>query len=253
MKQQFIKIPFLPQKKVTYGLIDYRVDQTIIKSLENYGIQLIKTVQCKELYDAVHSHPDMVVHPLGGNKIVVAPNVYSYYAPVLGTLGFEVIKGTTILQSNYPKNIAYNVGRVGKFVIHNFQHTDNVLLKFFEKMNLIKINVRQGYTKCSIAVINEKAIITSDVGIHKEVMNYGIDSLLIEPGDILLPGLDSGFIGGACGYINGRKLGFLGNIEKHRDYLDIKKFLEKYGKGLESLTNHELQDHGTFIPLIELE
>ena len=55
--------------------------------------------------------------------------------------------------------------------------------------------LKQGYTKCSILPIREKAIITSDKNIAKELLNYDFDVLLLPSGDIILPSLNYGFIG----------------------------------------------------------
>ena len=52
-----------------------------------------------------------------------------------------------------------------------------------------------------MAVVSNKAIITSDKVIAHEAKKVDLDVLLIPPGDIILPGLDYGFIGGCCGLI----------------------------------------------------
>lgn len=248
-----IKIPNLPEGTVKAVLVDGRLKENITKVLVDKDVELIKTIPCMELHEGIQFHPDMVVQHLGGKDVLVAPNVIDYYKSKFEKLGFNVIKGKTYLTSNYPNNIAYNICRIGNYILHNFKYTDEVFMNYFKNSSLTKIHVRQGYAKCSVAVINERAIITSDVGIHKEVLKFGVDSLLIQAGDILLPKLDYGFIGGTCGYLNNKDLAFYGNPKLHRDYKSISLFLKKYDKHIVPLSDQQLQDLGTLIPLTEMD
>lgn len=248
----YIETPYLPQKPVKIALIDGEIDEGIIQQLQEREIKLIKTIKCKELYRAVQWHPDMVIQPMGGDDIVIAPNVINYYKPILIGLGFNVIEGNTYLKRNYPDNIAYNICIVGNYLIHNLKYTDDVILKHCEKNKYLKIHVSQGYSKCSVAVINDRAIITSDIGIHKEVQKFGIDSLLVNPEGIFLSGLNYGFIGGTCGYLNNKVLAFYGNIKNHKDFKKINCFLKKHNKSFLSLANNNLRDFGSLIPLMEM-
>lgn len=149
----------------------------------------------------------------------------------------------------YPNNIQYNVAILGNYAIHNFKYTDNIILEYLDKFNIKKINVKQGYCKCSICIVDENSIITSDEGIHKEVIKYGIDSLLIEKGYIDLFDLDYGFIGGCSGLISKDTLSFFGDIKKHPDYNRILEFVNKKNKKIISLSNEKLLDLGSLIPL----
>ncbi|MCC5909682.1 MAG: hypothetical protein JJT76_04505 [Clostridiaceae bacterium] len=253
MGKGFVETPFLPLGKVTDVLLDCRVEDEIINSLNAKGINVIKTITCGDLYEAVHSHPDIVLHPIGDKSIIVAPNVFNYYHKKLAPLGINVIRGNTVLKSHYPHNIAYNICRVGNYAIHNFKFTDETITNYIEKKGLTKIQVSQGYAKCSIAVVGKKAIITTDVGIHREVIKYGIDVLLIEEGDILLPGLNYGFIGGSCGFIDQNTLAFFGDLEQYKNYQQIIKFFKKHNKNAVSLSCGQLKDYGTLVPLIEMD
>lgn len=253
LQETYIQTPNLPKKRVRLVLIDHRVHRDVIKYLTNKNIIPVETITCNELYEAVQGHPDMVLHHLGGKDIVIAPNVIDYYKVKLEAYGFHVITGNTYLKRNYPNNIAYNVCRVGNFIIHNFKYTDEVLLNYFEEQNYTKIHVAQGYSKCSVAVIHDKAIITSDIAIHKEVTKFGIDSLLISPGDIILPKLNYGFIGGTCGYLSNKDLAFFGDPRFHKEFDKISNFLKKYNKNIVVLRQDMLQDYGTLVPLIEMD
>ena len=59
-----------------------------------------------------------------------------------------------------------------------------------------KINVSQGYSKCSLCIVNENSVITEDDGIAEVLKRHNMDVLKISAGDVLLSGLDYGFLGG---------------------------------------------------------
>ena len=112
------------------------------------------------------------------------------------------------------------------------------------------INVKQGYCKCSICIVDDNSIITSDEGIYKEVIKYGIDCLLIQKGHIDLFELDYGFIGGCSGLISDKTLMFFGDIKKHPDYNKINTFVSSKNKTIISLSDENLLDLGSLIPLL---
>lgn len=247
---KFIKSSFIPNKKINLALIDCRASEDIIKNLNKLNVNLLKTIKCNEAYNAISCHPDICVIKLNYNDILVAPNVYDYYNESLTPLGFNVIKGNSPIGSKYPYNVQYNVVILGDKVIHNFKYTDNTLLDYIEKNNLEKVNVNQGYCKCSICVVDENSIITSDEGIYKEVIKHNIDCLLIEKGHIDLFELNYGFIGGCSGLISEDTLVFFGNIESHPNFKEIETFVSKKNKKILSLSDEKLTDLGSLIPLI---
>ncbi|QZY56291.1 DUF6873 family GME fold protein [Crassaminicella profunda] len=252
MNEKFLDTPFLPQRHVKVALVDGRVSHNFMNNLKSMGINIIKTPCCKELYGAISYHPDILLHPIKGKDVVVAPNVYDPLAKLLEKYGLNVIKGETTLRRNYPDNIAYNIARVSNFAIHNLKYTDKSTLKLLEENQIELIHVKQGYSKCSICIVNERAIITSDRGIAKTVEKYGIDPLVIAPGYIDLPGIEYGFIGGISGLIGKNKIAFSGFLSYHPDYDRILKFLAKYEVEPVFLENKQPIDIGSIIPVLEM-
>ncbi len=165
-------------------------------------------------------HADMQIVKIG-NTLVTAPMFYEYYKKLLP--GKNLVKGWTNPDGHYPKCSAYNTAITENFAICNEGITDRVILQSVKEQGLEIINVRQGYAKCSLCVF-PGGVITSDEGIYKKI-HQKIDTLLIRPGFISLPGCEYGFIGGASGYFG--KLYFLGDITLHPDYQEIKHFLQK--------------------------
>ncbi|MBC5996721.1 hypothetical protein EAI30_06415 [Romboutsia ilealis] len=246
---KYVKESFITKEKLSLAIVDKRITIDMENKLRNYNINIIKTPYCDGTYNAIKYHPDISVCKLNDNNIVVAPNVYSYYNDILSNYNFNVIKGNSTISNKYPNNIQYNVAILGNYAIHNFKYTDNIILEYLDRFNIKKINVKQGYSKCSICIVDENSLITSDEGIHKEVIKYGIDSLLIEKGYIDLFDLDYGFIGGCSGLISKDTLSFFGDIKKHPDYNKILEFVNKKNKKIVSLSNENLLDLGSLIPL----
>lgn len=246
---KYILTPNIPQDRVKTVVIDYRTDMDIVLTLNNMGIEVINTERCNELYEAINGHPDILIHHVGGNSIILAPNIYGKMALKFIKKGFAVTKGDAWLYRNYPQNIAYNVLRIGKYAFHNTKYTDKQICLLYEKMDIKLVHVKQGYTKCSVCVVNENAAITSDIKIAKALELCDIDTLLVKPDSIELLGLDYGFIGGASGLISRSEIVFTGCISELKDYTRIRKFLEEKGVKVILLSNKKIFDVGSIIPL----
>ncbi|HLR35395.1 MAG TPA: hypothetical protein VK071_08745 [Tissierellales bacterium] len=244
-----MKNPFIPLEKGNTVIVDGRINEEFIEFLEDMKLKVILTTKCEEVAEPISYHPDIVMHPVDHSTLVIAPNVFDYYEDKLYGMGIKLIRGEKYLGEEYPNNIAYNVGRVNGAAIHNFKYTDNILLYYLNKQGLDLINVKQGYSKCSMAIVDERAIITADNGIHKLMIQNNIDSLLIQPGHIVLKGYNYGFIGGTCGNLSKKHIAFSGSFEKHPDVKKIKKFLKKYNKKYLLIDGNPLIDIGTIITL----
>lgn len=242
---EFVSNPNLPSKKVTSVLIDFRTAPETVKKLNSLGICVYTTKRTADLYDAVSGHPDMIMHHLGENRVVVCESSPCFVLPH----GLEITEGKSRLTQKYPYDIAYNAARVGNFLIHNFRYTDAVILE--HSQDLTRIDVAQGYAKCSVCVVAENAVITSDLGIAKKCDTYGIDVLVTDDSDISLKGVSHGFIGGSTGLLAPDLLGINGDIHFHRNCEGIQCFCEKYGVNILSLKDGVIEDIGSIIVLTE--
>ncbi len=240
--------PFIPKGKANLLIVDGRA-KGIIENLKALKIEVIPTNRCKEVYEAISYHPDIVLHPVTHDTIIVAPNVFYYYKEIFRGTNIKVIEGEKRLGNEYPHNVAYNVARISEYAIHNFKYTDEKLKFYLEKLGLTFINVKQGYSKCSTAIINNKAVITSDPSIYKALMKINVDILLIEQGYIDLPGLNHGFIGGATGLLSPMDILFTGKYDNHPDKQKINRFIQKHGLTPIFLKNEKIIDLGSIIPL----
>lgn len=118
--------------------------------------------------------------------------------------------------------------------------------KLFAKENGYElINIKQGYAKCSCAVIGN-TVVTADRKAAKILRNSGIDVLEITPGGVELPPYEYGFIGGACGQVDDKTIMFFGDIGTHPDGEKISALCKKSGVNIIGFDG-KLQDLGGFI------
>lgn len=241
--------PFIPIEDGNVAIVAGNANSEIIDSLKRLGMHIISTVKCIDVDDSIAYHPDIVIHPINYNTLVIAPNVFDYYQDRLERFNLRLIKGERKLVGKYPLDIAYNVGRVYGRAIHNFKYTDEVLKFYLKKEGLEFININQGYTKCSMAIVDENSIITADVPIYNILKNLGYDVLLIKPGYIHLEKQDYGFIGGSTGNFSKDKMFFSGILDSHPDRNEIQKFIHKKNKKIIYLSKKTITDIGTIISL----
>lgn len=237
--------PFIPNNRANLVVISGQASDEIVDKLIRQGIEVVKTVKVESLLPQIAYHPDLVLHPVDINTLVVAPEVFDYYAQKLNPFALDLIKGESLLGRDYPENIYYNVFRIGKHFAHKGAYTDNRIVESYKKSKISLVNISQGYSKCSTALVDNKSAITSDKKIARELIALGYDILLIESGWIDLPGYDYGFIGGASGHLSRKEMVFTGSLRKHPDKLKIEAFI--YNKGLEIiyLSEETIIDLGT--------
>lgn len=163
---------------------------------------------------------------------------------------FNVVLTEYDIGVEYPRNVSLNAAVVGKNVIARLASLDKQVISYCRTHGYRLINVNQGYTKCSCAVVCDNAIITADNGIYNSLKEYKIEVLKIKQGRVELKGADSGFIGGASGLDvqDGKRiLYFAGDISRHPSYESIKMFCAAHETEIRSLTDTELIDIGGMI------
>ncbi|MGL5439071.1 MAG: DUF6873 family GME fold protein [Filifactoraceae bacterium] len=225
-------------------IVDYRVDESTRRFLETLDKEIFYTFESKRTMKAVNGHPDMLACAI--NKITVVDMKFlELYKERLSD--YNVISGESKLAPNYPYDIAYNVAIVGNFAIGKIKHIDKILLDEIKKADYTIVDVNQGYAKCSIAIVDEKSVLTSDRSIIKacnEILNVGV----VENDEGIVLDNMYGFIGGAS-FTLGKRLIFFGDYKTHRDKNFIKKFCEERGVEPISIGNGRLKDYGGIVPL----
>lgn len=226
-------------------VVDYRITISEKNLLKENGYNVILTSPSNNLYDAICGHPDVLLCIIDNTTIIVHKDTPEDFILKLKNLNINVIKSEKSLISNYPYDIILNAVNLKKTFIHNLKFTDNLLYKQISNKNLL--NVKQGYTKCSTAVISENAIITSDTGIATIARQNKFDVLLIPPGDIELSGFEYGFIGGTCGLLDNNIIAFYGNLNHYKFGKEVLDFIKKYNLTPLYLREGKLIDRGSIL------
>ncbi|MBC2458064.1 DUF6873 family GME fold protein [Clostridium beijerinckii] len=230
--------------------VDYRITKEELLSLSKLDLKPILVPKCNDVYDAINGHPDIQLNVLKNdsfNKIIIQRNISEKFKEILKLNDINYIVSKNTLSNTYPNDIILNSLILENYFIHTLKYSDENLLN--SQNSKIHIDVPQGYTKCSILPVREKALITSDKGIFNSLKNYDFDILLLPPGDILLPSLNYGFIGGVGGMISNNKMAFFGDLDSYTWGDQIKKFLFKYDILPIALRKGKLIDRGSLFTL----
>lgn len=245
---RFLKNVNLPEGAVAAAAVS-SLHKEVLNCLKEWGIEPICIEPCKELPEPICSHADLICHPVGDKKVIVAKSAKKISQLFRGN-GAEVIESEQSPGIFYPKDVGLCAARIGKRLIANPETLDKSILNICKEKKLELLPVRQGYAKCSTAIVDNHSIITSDCGIAKVAKAAGLAVLRIRPGFIELPGYDTGFIGGCCGLIAKKRMLFSGRIEEHPDYIGIKAFLEERQIEIVSV-DIKLRDIGGILPIKE--
>lgn len=225
--------------------VDYRTTYPEKEILSSLGLDIMEIPKCTDLYESINGHVDIQLNIIDkkSKKVIINKNLNNIFKNKLNSLGITYIESKDSLKYTYPNNIILNALSLDDYFIHNLKYTDENLLN--EQKNKVLINVKQGYTKCSCLPVSDKALITNDSGIYKTLCNYNFDILLLPPGDIILEGLNYGFIGGTGGLINNNTMVFFGDLKHYKYGNEVISFLSKYNVKPIYLKNSKLTDRGS--------
>lgn len=248
----FVKAPHLPKGRAVSLIIGEKYRRKLEPALKNVHISAFWMPDNKKVDPRLSGHTDLTVIHLGEEKIVISES-FMRHEPVfvksLTIMGAKIYPSGTPQKREYPFDSCLNACIAGNCIIHKLSITDPAIKHYLPLKT--PINVQQGYTKCSVCVVDEASIITSDEMIAKEVSNAGIEPLLIEPGHIELEGFKTGFIGGTAFKTERDEMVFTGTLDQHPDKLRIEAFLQRKHVRPIYLTNHPAFDIGSAIPLFE--
>lgn len=250
MKRQYkyIEKPNLPTGEVSLVAISCKAEKAI-ETLHSLDIETIIIPDNPKLPFPVQSHADLQMLHLKENRILL-PKEHLFTGELQEN--FNVTVSRSVLGSSYPSDVPLNCKIINNIMICNKSTVSYEILEFAESEQMTVIDVNQGYTGCSVCVIDENTIITDDKGIFAAAQNFLNDTLLIGKDSIRLEGYNYGFIGGCCGKIDKNKLAVNGRIESHKNYKDIIDLCSRKQIEIIELTDDVLTDIGGILPLAEI-
>lgn len=228
-----------------FAIIDGRAAEYISEPLKALGYEVLPLPAFEQLDTPVSAHPDMLMF-IWGKKIITHSQYYPIAKDIFDKLcdaGYEIILSEQKILPKYPADVPLNCAVVGEHLIANEKTVSSLILNgAIGKLSLL--NTKQGYTKCSTFIVDERSVITADLSIAKACEAAGLEVLVIREGNVRLDGYGYGFIGGTGGS-DGERIFFAGDPDRHPDGKAIIKFCESKHKKVIALSDMPLLDVGT--------
>ncbi len=190
-------------------------------------------------YEAVSGHPDLFLCPTPCG-LVAAPNLPVHINEKLSSCGIKILQGSQATGKQYPQTAVYNALVTPEYIIHNTRVTDASVLRTCQ--GLTSLHVNQAYTRCNLIRLGDM-FITSDAGINKSLLYYGLNCHLVSSVDVSLEGFSHGFLGGACGVWKDR-LFLCGSLRYFSGSEKLSRLVEQAGFELVELYDGPLFDGG---------
>lgn len=227
-------------------IIDKRAPEAVKASLIDMGYSLIQMPPHPALPAPVSAHPDMLLF-ITDRKVFCHAD-YKEIAKAefeeMADAGYEIVTTNEAIGDKYPSDILFNALHLGEHIYGKVNSISELIKEYTISSNITLRSVKQGYAKCSVAKVGERAAITSDTTLYKAMIADGYDVLLISAGHIGISEYDTGFIGG-CSGCDVERVYFSGNIDLHPDAKAIKDFCSKHGMCAVSLSDEPLFDVGS--------
>ena len=250
---KFVRQPNLPLK--CSGLIICSRYYHIFKNkLESLGLRIFLMPDNFMLPHAVSYHTDLSVFHAGNDRLFISKSFSgSNFYKQLRSEGFKIDFFYNDQKDQYPYDAGGNVCYFSKRYFMNKTAADPSIINYLACTDAERIDVKQGYTKCSICIVNDNSIITGDRKIAEISVDRGLDVLFSDPSYINLNGFEHGFIGGSTFKIASDRLCFTGVLDRfpEEEKYNILAFCDK--KGIEPvwLSDMPLFDIGGAVPVLE--
>lgn len=245
---KFLDHPNLPEGDVIVAAVSGTYSQ-FADSLNQMSVNTIRVSPSLRKEQPLADHADLKILHAGSNRVFLSAGELTLKRE-LEKLNFHVMEIPYTASGPYPNDVRLNAVLIGNKMIMNPKTAAPQILDYCAEAHIMIIPVKQGYAKCTAAVIDKNSIITSDDGIARAAFGAGIEVLRIRPGYIRLDGYGYGFIGGTCGKIGKNTIAFCGKIQNHPDYLMIRDFLNARGIEPIALADCPLTDVGGILPLL---
>lgn len=240
------------KKQKFHLIIDGRMRKIEKEKLKELGYNLIEIKPSENVYEEISAHVDIFTCIIG-NKLIVEPTTYVAIKENL-PVNYNIEQGKEKIENKYPYDIKYNVCTIGNKALHNFEFTDPKIKEELKAQGYELINTTQGYTNCSIAVIDENSAVVTDKGLYKILLKHNIDVLYIQNKlDIKLLTSEgysnkTGFIGGAISRIDENVIVF-GDLNKIDPDEKIREFILSKKLGIIEFKGLDVIDYGGMVLL----
>ena len=226
-------------------LIDPRVSEACERTLMSLGVSVKRLPLSSDLDEPVSGHPDLLVAKLPQGELLLTQRYYEANRAFFDGLGHPLRLTEEAFAPQYPRDVLFDALAVKDTLYGREGAVSQVLRKEYRRF----VSVKQGYARCSVAMLSDHAAVTADRGLTEALRRDGVRVLAIRPGHIALPGYDCGFIGGAGGRLDERTYVFFGDLASHPDGEAIRRFAEEQKISAVSLSDEPICDRGGILCL----
>lgn len=225
------------------ALVDLKMPINIRIALMKYGIETISCPEWDGLDAPVSSHPDMLLYPLEKGRVLIGKEYYEKNKAFFDALPLKYVLCDKTPTGEYPFDVLFDALGVNDTLYGKEGYVSKELTAAYTRF----VPVKQGYARCSVAMLSDDCAVTADKGIASALKNDGVDVLVIKEGHIRLDGYNTGFIGGSGGRLPSGEYIFFGDVLSHPDGDKILDFANNHKIKTVSLSGIPLSDHGGFI------
>lgn len=230
-------------------LVDYRTTEPERFELQALGFHVILSEALVSLYAAVNGHPDLqFVNACG--KLICHRDLSKEKAAELTSLGIPFSLSQKSLKLPYPGHVILNAAISDDLLVHSLKDTDPAVLEACSALELV--DVRQGYTRCSLSYVGRDSYVTNDDGIARTLQALRKNVLHLPYGDVQLEGFSHGFLGGCLSRVeigSDHVLLVTGDLDCYRHGDALSAFLRGAGIIPYSIGTGSLKDRGSIIPI----
>ena len=243
---RFVEKPHLPQGRVHQLILGEKYKKVLNNALLTRNIAPIWLKNNVYVDERLSGHCDLMAIHIGKNVLAVQSDI---------AVDCETINNVKLIitapptKSQYPYDAGLNICIVGDKLIYNPKSADQQIIS---NISGTRICCKQGYTKCSVCVVDENSIITADNKIADIASAAGIYVFQVNEKITALDGFEHGFIGGASFKINRNEMAFTGVIDDTAERRRIESFLNERGICAVYLTDEPIFDIGGAIPITEV-
>ena len=225
-------------------LYDSRGGDAFRQALEPYG-EPVALPPYRELPLPVQGHPDLLVFPLEG-ALYTYEGYWLENQRLFGKLGCPVVP-LALPAGAYPLDLWFDGLPLCGRLLGRRGSLPEALTK-----KLTPLYIKQGYAHCSALSLGAAGVISADRSILEAAEALGVPCFRTEPAEILLPGYDRGFLGGASALM-GQEVLFFGDLFTHPQAAEISSFLASRNYRIHSLLPGRLVDRGGLVVLFPPE
>ena len=143
------------------AVISSKLSEHATEYLKNTGFDIITFRDNPNVDKRVAYHADLSLFYDGIDTLFIA-NEMSEYVDLLNKYCKNVVVINRHLKKEYPGDVLLNCVCTGRNFICNAETVSYEIFDKMKKSGYNIINVKQGYTKCSVVPVSDNAIITDD-------------------------------------------------------------------------------------------